>query len=391
MTDVRRIELESTVLGLSWPITLDNIDYFDVKRVVINFSAPIEADENLVVTLRSGLGVAFDTVLERIPLIGASSIVIENVSALMRTDILLIEFTNTDAVTINGYATLERAKLYTSGINSARGVYLDGQPAAGTPVFATNLPIESNGAVPVNIQDQTSPLIDLYFAQELTPPKTLAVDVAVPTNQMTLTTVTGFVPGGYVGLFSGVSGESKYYFGTILSVSVNTLTMDTPISFEFEAGDPVANLNRNMNVNGATTAQIFSIWGGGTGSTLLIDITQVRLLMECATAVDLSLFGNLTALTNGLVLRRSDGVLTNYWNVKRNAEFDLHGIWRPYALLNPAQGIDGAQFTYRMAGPENHGVTIRLGANETLDLIVQDNLGGLVWFQGVIWGHEVTD
>lgn len=384
MTDTRLVPLEVTSGTLSWPIKLDEIDYFDVKRVVLNFGAAIVTDENLAVTLKSGIGSLHDFPLLSVPLKGKTGVMLEDIATLMRTDSLLIAFPNSDTVTINGYAVLERTKQNTSGMNTISKVSFPNHDGIVVPR-------EKNGGVPVNVQDQTSPLFDLYFSQELAAPTTLASDVVLETNEITVASATGFVAGSHLGLFSGVSGENRYYFATVVSVSVDTLTMDTPLNFAFSIGDPVVRLSRDMNVNGSATSQVFTVRGGGAGSIIQVDVTKIKLIMTCSGAVDLSLFGDLAALTNGLVLRRTDGTHTNYWNVKNNSQFDLLGTWKPYAATNPAQGVDGALFTYDLAGQDNHGVTSRLSANEYLELIIQDNLSGLVTFQGLAWGHEVTD
>lgn len=388
MTDTRVQVMPETLGALSWPVWLEN-DYFNVCRLVLVFSTPVVNDEELSIQIISGSGPARNSLRQLVPVIGASNVIIEDISNLVTGDQLLIELPNAapNAVTINGYAVLERAKPTESGTVSTGRIYVDGLRSARVQV--SNIRIEPNGGVAVNIQDQTSPLLDLHFAQGISAPTTLSVDVVLPTRQVTVTSIAGFTVGELVGIFSGVSLEGRYYFGTILSISANTLTLDTFLSFPFEAGDPIARLTRDMNVDGSSTEKIFAIQGAGTGSPLVIDVTNVCLTMECASAVDLSKFGDLPALTRGLVLRRADGLYTNYWNIKRNAGFELRGEWTPHSAINPAQGVDGLKFIYRVAGQGNHGVAIRLAANESLELIIQDDLRGLTRFRGLVQGHEV--
>jgi hypothetical protein len=384
MTDTRLVPLENTSTALSWPIKLDEPDYFDAKRIILNFGAPITTEENLTVKLQSGLGPLYEFPLLSIPLRGKTGVMLEDIATLMRKDTLLIEFPNTGLVTIDGYAALERTKQNTGSMATVSRVSFPNYDGIVVPR-------EANGGVPVNVQDQTSPLLDLYFTQQVGTVTTVSTNVVLPTRDVTLTSVAGFIVGSYLGLFSGVSGENRYYFGEVLAINSNTLTMDTPLNFEFTASDPAVRLSRELNVDGSTVPKPFIIQGGGTGSLLEVDITKIKLIMTCASPVDLSKFGDLASLTKGLTLRRVDGTYTNYWNIKNNAQFDLFGEWTPYAATNPAQGIDGMRFVYQVAGQENHGVTSRLAANEFLELCVQDNLLGLTSLRAIAQGHEVTD
>lgn len=258
-------------------------------------------------------------------------------------------------------------------------------------VYVSNLPIEANGAVPVNVQDQTTPLFDFYFVQEVGSRTTLAANVVLPTNVVTVTSPTGFAIGTYCGMFSGVSGENRYYFGTVTDVAGSVLTLDTPIDFAYEAGDAVVRFTRDLDVDGSSTPQIFSVKGPGTGSPLEVDVTEIDIIAECANPVNLNLFGDRAPLVNGLVLRRTDGPYKNFWNIKQNSDMALLGEWTPYTALNPAQGVDGFKFVYDVAGQENRGVTIRLGALEGLDLIIQDSLLVFDKLHAIASGHEVTD
>lgn len=257
--------------------------------------------------------------------------------------------------------------------------------AFGGTIGGRTLPRESNGAVPVNIQDQTSPLFDLYFSQVIGVPTTLSVAAVKGSYQITVTSAAGFSVGSYLGVFGG----GRYFFAEILSIAVNTFTLDTPVDFSFSNGSTTVNLNRDLSVNGSVTPEIFSIQGPQAG-LIEFDITRFMLSMETAAPPALDEFGDLSALTRGLVLRKNDGITRNYWNIKKNIEFGLHA-YDLQALSTVGPGQDGLILRYTFAGADKHGVTVRLAAGDTLELVVQDDLTGIQRITALAEGHEVTD
>lgn len=251
------------------------------------------------------------------------------------------------------------------------------------------LPVETRigESLDVFVQDQTTPPLDLYFIQQIGVPNTLAVAGAIDDMSITVTSDAGFTVGNRIGIFSG---GGRFYFGQLLAKpGANVLNLDTPLDFAFPIGSPVLAATRELNVNGSVTPQTFEVRGTGTFE---IDITRIIISMITTTAVDLSLFGNLVALTNGIVLRRTDTVTRNIWNIKTNLDMlNLSFDFELFAATNPVQGIDGLGVRYTFAGQDKHGVAVRLGLDDSLELIVQDNLTGLTQFRMIAQGHVVED
>lgn len=246
-----------------------------------------------------------------------------------------------------------------------------------------SVPLETNGGVPVNIQDQTTPPFALFFAKELAPATTLSANTAIDDVSIVVTDPAGFAPGVYIGVFSGVSGEERYYFAEVLTVVTNTLGLDTPLDFAFESGDPAIALTRDLDVDGSTTPVVFSLAGSGM---VPIDVTRIMITMQTVTTPDLASFGDITALGDGIVLRRVDGDIRNIWNIKRNMDFaNLAYDLQFYSSIG--QGADGLTCRYTFAGQDKHGVAVRLEYGESLQLIIQDNLTGLSQFRIIAEGH----
>lgn len=251
------------------------------------------------------------------------------------------------------------------------------------------IPRESNGAVPVNIQDQTSAMKDLYFVKSLGNQTTVKTLVTTDTYTVELDSATGFVDGTYIGIFCS-NGQS--YFGTQIGApSGTTITLDTPFDFAYPVGCLVYNFTRDMNVDGSSTKQVFSVGPVGGAVEVQIDITRIHGIITDATAMDDGMFGGIAALTNGCVLRKNDGYFLNYGNFKTNGEIGLYaGTPISYNEKGPG-GIWSAPFNWVFAGQGNRGVAIRLEPNETLEMIIQDDLTDLSSFRTVAFGHYVTN
>lgn len=241
-------------------------------------------------------------------------------------------------------------------------------------------------ALDVVLQDSTSPIFDLFFSQALAPPTTLQVDSIKDSYQIEVANPSAFALGVWTGIFSGTG---RYYWGEVLGVNGNTLTLDTPLDFDFVAGSNVLPTNRNLAVNGSVTPQVFTIQAGGSG--LNLDVVRVILSIVCNTPVELSKFGDLDALSRGVVLRKKDGETRNFWNVKTNYAIGVHCF--DVSVYEQVKQNDVNALLARMTygGQSKHGAVIRISETDELQLIVQDDLTGLEVFLAVAEGSEVVN
>lgn len=255
------------------------------------------------------------------------------------------------------------------------------------PAFGGS-PLDPNGNVQVVLQDQATPPIDLYFVQANGPPTVSTADTTINGTSIEVVSTANILPGDYLGVFSGNPATARFFFAEVLSVVSQVVNVDTPFDFVYEAGSFVQSLNRDMDVDGSTTPEIFDVRASSPTNILTVDITRIMVSMTCNSAVDLNKFGDLTALTNGIVLRKVDGDYRNIWNVKTNNDFsNLAFDLKIYSASNPVQGIDGLSCRYSFAGQEKHGVALRLEPGEKLELINPANLTGLTSFRIIAQGH----
>jgi hypothetical protein len=251
-------------------------------------------------------------------------------------------------------------------------------------------PLETNGAIPVNIQDQTTQLLDLYFTQAKGAPTSLVEATIFDSSWIRVASVVGVSAGDYIGVFGGDTASPQFYFGEAISISSDTIFLDTPLDFVFDSADNVVCTSREMNVDGSTTRQIFTIQAGGVTSPIEVDLTRLIFTMTSTTSMDDARFGGISALTYGIVLRQVDGVVRNFWNIKSNSDFIQLSYDVTYSDKAPA-GFYGFRCRYTMSGQDKHGVTIRLEGGDELQIIIQDDLSALTSFRVLAAGHVVTD
>ena len=236
----------------------------------------------------------------------------------------------------------------------------------------------------VTLQDQTTPPIFVYM-NEVISSTTLTAAMSIGDNVVSLTSAAGIVPGNYIGMFN--IANNRFFAANVLSVSVNDVTLDTPVDFAFQIGDIFQDGNKNMNVDGSVTPRLFSL-RADPSLQLTVDVTRIIIHITDQTAMDDAKFGGLTALTNGVVLRRKDGYYFNIFNVKSNGEIGELAFDKVYDDKAPA-GFYGFSSRLTFAGQNKVGVTIRLGPDDDLQVIIQDDLTGLDTFRIMVEGHIV--
>ena len=243
----------------------------------------------------------------------------------------------------------------------------------------------------VALLDQTTDAVIFKF-NKIAESTTLAEATILNSNKLVLADTTGVGQNTYIIVFSPIT--ERIYKGYVLSVSVDTLTMDTPLDSEFPIGAFVDLTTTNFMVDGSSTTQTFGLRGVSPSPVgVTVDITRLIFHCQTGTAIDLAKFGDIDGgLTNGLVLRVRDGRNFNVFNVKTNGELAaLMFDFNARAATNPQQGVDGFLSRMTFAGQNKIGVAIRLVPGDDLEFIIQDDLTSLDLFEVTAEGHIVED
>jgi hypothetical protein len=255
------------------------------------------------------------------------------------------------------------------------------------PVNIEGVVPEPNGGLPVNIQDQTSSTLILPMVQELGA-DTLAADTVIFAYTVTVTSSAGMTIGDHFRIINALA--DRYYFGTILNIVGNVITVDTQIDYIYISGSEVTYSNENMNVDGSVTPIIFKLRTGAPSIPSSVDITRILIVSENNGANTLSKFGDIVGgITRGLTFRKVNSDVHNIFNVKTNADMAAIAYdWEPYTVLGA--GTEGFKMRLTFAGQDKIGVALRVGATGNLQMVVQDDLTSLDSLICIVEGHVVV-
>jgi hypothetical protein len=248
------------------------------------------------------------------------------------------------------------------------------------PIKISN-PIENNGAIPVNIQDQTSDSVNLYLhTEEATP--SLNVDALKETTTITVDSVTNISIGDAITIYEGMF----HYQSIIVGINGNNIVLSTSLDRDFTTDASIIVGKWNLNLNGSSTPINAYIWAPPTGS---FDIYELICVITDNSDMDDSKFGSLNELTNGLSICKEDGDLKRLALITNNGGFYEQGFVTEYT---DKAGGGNYSFKTKKNYSITNGVAIRIDGtkNEMFRVSIRDNLTGLSKIVFIIQGHLVT-
>jgi len=258
-----------------------------------------------------------------------------------------------------------------------RNIYLhDGE---GNPIGSFG------GAINVHDGDVHRFIVSKIFGQPTATATTLAADVSSGSTQVTLTSATGFAVGNRI----RITGEcTENICGQITVLVGDVATLDRPLDNSYLSGDSVTKMIPSMNVSGTLASpESFKVV---PPSDEVWHLAEMLIEMTHGTAGDNGLFGDLSALTNGVVLRKYDGATSSYftfaiWKTNSDIVLDMYNI--VYAARS---GGGGSYGTNAKASFKNTGAIVYLNgvAGDYLEILVQDDLTGLDSFRIKVQGHK---
>lgn len=245
----------------------------------------------------------------------------------------------------------------------------------GVPVL-----LEADGSVPVTIREKERLTLDIFFVRDL---NAVTLAQATVVDSYTFTAVAGhnFVTGNIARFKEG----NRFLRATVVNVATNVITIDQPFDYAFSTAAICSRASADMNVNGSVTPVIFEVSPAGT--TLVDDINSISFEMIDDSAMDDTKFGGLNALTRGVLLRQINGIRKNLSIFKTNASFQTQGLGEYRDKSGGGQYGFNARRIFN-AGEWNNCI-IRLDGttNDTLQIIIQDDLTGLVSFKAMAHAH----
>jgi len=258
-----------------------------------------------------------------------------------------------------------------------RNIYLhDGE---GNPIGS------HEGAINIHDADVHRFIVSKKFGQSTATSTTLAADVSSGATQITLTSATGFAVGNHL----RITGQcTENICSQITVLAGNVATLDRPLDNSYLSGDSVTKMIPNMGVLGTLASpESFKVI---PPADEVWHLAEMLIEMTHGTAGDNGLFGDLTALTNGVVLRKYDGTTSSYltftlWKTNSDIVLDMYNI-----IYAARSGGGGSYGTNAKASFKNTGAIVYLNgiAGDYLEILVQDDLTGLDSFRIKVQGHK---
>lgn len=179
-------------------------------------------------------------------------------------------------------------------------------------------------------------------------------------------------------------GLTEISFPKILTNSLNVITLDRYIDAAHPIGETVEVVSPALNYNGSVTPRIYfvkpppgKVW----------HITRMLLTMVHTTAGDLGLFGNLSPLTNGVIVRaKIGGAYATFTNWKTNSDIKLDMYDIDFDTRSGGGGLYG---TTGRGSFSSISVAVKLDGDDAdeLQIIIADNLSTLTTFNIKAQGH----
>jgi hypothetical protein len=287
-----------------------------------------------------------------------------------------------------GLCTNDDVKVFYKASLNAASAELEIHALAHDSVPWSGPDLEDNGGSPVNVQDQSTPPLDAYFAQSISnftlSADTVAGTVTTVPRTFEATAGHGIILGDEVILLDVAADRALQ--AVVTGVAVNTIEIDRPLDHVFPAATALGRIvTSEMAVNGAVTPQIFSIRAGENPT----DLVRFIITMLDDTAMDLARFGGIPALSNGLVLRIINGFQKTIFNFKTNRDIKQFCYDLDFDPKAPA-GQFGLAARITFGGQDKHGVVLRIATGDVVQWVVQDDLTAMDSLKIATMGHDTT-
>jgi len=235
----------------------------------------------------------------------------------------------------------------------------------------------------VFVQDQTTPVVNLYMYQIAATP-VLTAPASANNTVLNVDTNAGVVVGDAITIL-----EDSHFFQSIVKSSTAppgaTITIQSPLDEDIIIASTIEVGPWNMNVDGSGATQEFSV---KPPPNVAFDIYTITLSMTDNVVMDSGKFGGLPQLTNGIVIRQENTNNKNVALIVNNIGFKEQGCTTEYDDKAPA-GVYGV--THQACVHGRSGVALRLNGstNDKIKIMIQDDLRGLITMNCTIIGHVV--
>jgi hypothetical protein len=259
------------------------------------------------------------------------------------------------------------------------------QDGSGNPLSSYYQSSTGDYALNTHAVDVHNAIVNSYLHFHTATETTLAVaTVGDGTEyQITVASAVGFAIGDDIHIGDGVTERTH---PRIINILGAVLTLDRRLDKAHAIGTPVEKVYLDMSINAGTLAAPIVYWTGPAAGEVW-HLTRIILALVHGTAGDLGLFGNLTALTNGVVVRvRSNNayILYTNWKTAADIKMDMYDV-----EFDTRSGGGGSYGTSGRGTFTRSGAVLRLdGAQgDRLEVMIQDDVTALDFFGVKAQGH----
>lgn len=247
------------------------------------------------------------------------------------------------------------------------------------------------GAIDVHDADPHQLVVNEYFHRHTGVSTVLATSVLAGTSVLPVVDASIFTVGDEIQINNG-NVESTFPEITAISISPALLYLDRPIDFSYPATTTTIEIiETNMAVVGSIGSPVSfkMIPHGGQ----VWHLTRFLLAVQCATAADDSVFGDLPRLTNGCTLRGYSGQADQYitftnWKSNGDGKMDMFDVQYTDKAGPGLFGVNG-----RGTIKDGTGAVPELSDDngDFMELLIQDDISALPLFRLKGQGHVARE
>jgi len=243
------------------------------------------------------------------------------------------------------------------------------------------------GAVNIHDADVHHRAINVYVHQHTAVATTISSDTSVSDYQVNVADTTGFNAGDTIDINTSTIETTHPTITNITPGTPGVFELDRRLDVAHFTGDAVTQAIINLSSQIGTLAAPQEYFAGPPPGEVW-HIINLTLAMGHGTAGDFGLFGNVGALTNGVVIRvRINGNYGTLTNWKTNGEINVDTGDVTFHARSGGGGTWGT--ASNGAFKTRTGAIMRLDGdtNDQFEVYVQDDLTGLVFWNMKIQGH----
>lgn len=234
----------------------------------------------------------------------------------------------------------------------------------------------------VYVTDQNSQIISIYALKKLNN-TILSSETIVNSNIIYFENGHNCKYGDYLNFY----GENKINQSKVIGVTGNTIALNAPMDVIFTSGDTIERGTINLGINGTTGSTIFI---AKPSPNIDWHICQIVIYIEDDDTMDGSLFGSISALTKGVLIRKKNTTYDNILEITRNSQMNMYGELK-YNDRASSKGVYSLICKLKLNDKSTFGSVIELLSerNDQIEIIIQDDLSALKSFYISIHGHVV--